>query len=568
MPKIALKICFLAALIVSIPVSTHAQTGNPYFNVMDPAYGAKCDGSTDDTAAFQAALNAANAHGGTVFVPNTGTGSLCVIAGSLNMNNFHTVTLTGPQGLYSNIFVAFPLLAFTGNPASGSYISAHSSIGLTIQNIGIRYQNTSFTGEVIDLNGSSLATFRNMTVTGDGFAVNAACLICLQNGLIVTIDQVNFRKAQVAVRGAVSTSDFANQIIIRGSYFQNPDTDVTKTFSTFISGITNAALIEGNTFEMPAMKDNGSLWDGTTTAGCDGCAFIGNWVGDTVSSYTGPLFKNICIYPGGCGISITGNLFYGNGTSGSTLITFASNGTYFSITGNFIAGWGTVLNITGPSNQIFFSGNWVSGYTTFLSGTTPSSGMIVDPTGQTLIYGTSQFTGQAIFDGNVSVLGTLTKGGGSFKIDHPLDPANKYLLHSFVESPDMMNIYNGVVTLDSRGRAEVKLPSYFEALNQDFRYQLTPLGAFAPVYVSGKVKNNSFRIAGGRPGMEVSWQVTGIRHDVFANANRITVEEEKTPQEKGHYLYPALFGHSASDLIHFAPKPEEPKVSSDQPGHE
>ena len=394
-----------------------------------------------------------------------------------------------------------------------------------------------------------------------------SCLICLQNGLIVTIDQVNFRKAQVAVRGAVSTSDFANQIIIRGSYFQNPDLDVTKTFSAFIQGITNAALIEGNTFEMPAMKDTGSIWDGTATGGCEGCAFVGNWAGDTTSSYTGPMLKNLCIYPGGCGITITGNFLAGGGNSGSVLITFASNGTYFSITGNFITGFGTVLNITGPSNQIFFSGNWVSSYTTFLAGTTPSSGMIVDPTGQTLIYGSSQFTGQAIFDGNVSVLGTLTKGAGSFKIDHPLDPANKYLLHSFVESPDMMNIYNGVVTLDSHGKALIKLPAYFESLNQDFRYQLTPLGSFAPVYVARKIRNNSFGIAGGRPGMEVSWQVTGIRHDAFANAHRITVEEEKPPQEKGHYLYPALFGQPANDAIQFAPKPLESK-SVDHPGHE
>ncbi|MGH9844628.1 MAG: hypothetical protein ACREEM_38400 [Blastocatellia bacterium] len=71
------------------------------------------------------------------------------------------------------------------------------------------------------------------------------------------------------------------------------------------------------------------------------------------------------------------------------------------------------------------------------------------------------------------MVGTLSKGGGSFKIDHPLDPENKYLYHSFVESPDMMNIYNGVVTLDETGQAEVELPDYFSALNRDFRYQFT-----------------------------------------------------------------------------------------------
>lgn len=78
---------------------------------------------------------------------------------------------------------------------------------------------------------------------------------------------------------------------------------------------------------------------------------------------------------------------------------------------------------------------------------------------------------------NLTVDGRLTKAAGSFKIDHPLDPANKYLLHSFVESPDMMNIYNGEVALDGLGKATVELPAWFEALNQDFRYQLTAIGS-------------------------------------------------------------------------------------------
>ena len=64
---------------------------------------------------------------------------------------------------------------------------------------------------------------------------------------------------------------------------------------------------------------------------------------------------------------------------------------------------------------------------------------------------------------NLTVNGTVSKGGGSFKIDDPLDPANKTLSHSFVESPDMMNIYNGNVVTDHHGRAIVELPIYFGA---------------------------------------------------------------------------------------------------------
>lgn len=155
------------------------------------------------------------------------------------------------------------------------------------------------------------------------------------------------------------------------------------------------------------------------------------------------------------------------------------------------------------------------------------------------------FQGRVHTTGNLSVAGTLTKGGGAFKIDHPLDPENKYLSHSFVESPDMMNIYNGIVTLGENGSAEVILPNWFEALNREFRYQLTCIGGFAPVYVSKKVSGNRFEIAGGKSGMEVSWQLTGVRKDAYAESHRIIVEEMKPVAERGSYLHPEAFGKSA-----------------------
>jgi hypothetical protein len=155
--------------------------------------------------------------------------------------------------------------------------------------------------------------------------------------------------------------------------------------------------------------------------------------------------------------------------------------------------------------------------------------------------------GRAHVQGDLSVSGSLSKGGGSFKIDHPLDPAGGYLSHSFVESPDMKNVYDGVVRLDAAGEATVELPGYFEALNRDFRYQLTPHAAFSPLYVKTAVRDGSFTIAGGNPGQECSWQVTGIRRDRWADANRIVVEEAKPAAEQGTYLHPELFGRPASD---------------------
>lgn len=160
-------------------------------------------------------------------------------------------------------------------------------------------------------------------------------------------------------------------------------------------------------------------------------------------------------------------------------------------------------------------------------------------------------TGYAgLFYGNTWVAGTFYKNAGAFRIDHPLDPANKYLNHSFVESPDMKNIYDGVTTLDASGAAVVELPAWFEALNQDFRYQLTAIGAPGPnLYIAQEIKDNRFTIAGGAPGMKVSWQVTGIRHDPYAEANRIPVEQDKTAEERGSYIYPAGYGEDLDTVV-------------------
>jgi hypothetical protein len=157
-----------------------------------------------------------------------------------------------------------------------------------------------------------------------------------------------------------------------------------------------------------------------------------------------------------------------------------------------------------------------------------------------------------LFLGRVRVAGFLSKAAGAFKIDHPLDPENKTLSHSFVESPDMMNIYNGIVTLGKDGSAEVTLPDWFEALNREFRYQLTCIGGFAPVYVAKKVDGNRFKIAGGNPGMEVSWQLTGVRKDAYAEAHRIQVEEMKPIAERGSYLHPEAFGKASKKSVQHA----------------
>ena len=152
----------------------------------------------------------------------------------------------------------------------------------------------------------------------------------------------------------------------------------------------------------------------------------------------------------------------------------------------------------------------------------------------------------AVFIGAVDIYGNLYKAGGSFKIDDPIDPANKYLSHSFVESPDMKNVYDGVVTTDANGLRHRDDAGVDRSVNRDFRYQLTAIGQFSQAIIAKKMENGQFTIQTDKPNVEVSWQITGIRQDAWANAHRIENEVVKPDNEKGKFIHPELFGHPAS----------------------
>ena len=172
-------------------------------------------------------------------------------------------------------------------------------------------------------------------------------------------------------------------------------------------------------------------------------------------------------------------------------------------------------------------------------------------------YAPGDFAYAGWFEGATHVNGTLSKSSGTFLIDHPLDPANKTLAHSFVESPEMLNVYRGNVTLDAKGRATVKLPSYFHALNESFSYQLTAIGGPAPdLHVASKIVKGSFGIAGGAAGQEVAWQVTGARADAWAKANPLEVEKLKRTADRGKYLNPEVHGKARAEGVNYQPTPK------------
>jgi hypothetical protein len=130
--------------------------------------------------------------------------------------------------------------------------------------------------------------------------------------------------------------------------------------------------------------------------------------------------------------------------------------------------------------------------------------------------------------GNLAVTTNFTAGGTkAFTIPHPLDPENRILRHAAIESNEVLNVYSGNVTTDAAGKATVDLPAYFEALNKDYRYQLTVFGVFAQAIVSSEVKNNQFEISTNLPNVKVSWEVKGIRNDEFMRKHPFQVEEYK-----------------------------------------
>ncbi|HSL89234.1 MAG TPA: hypothetical protein VK870_08025, partial [Ignavibacteriaceae bacterium] len=262
--------------------------------------------------------------------------------------------------------------------------------------------------------------------------------------------------------------------------------------------------------------------------------YSGYFVTDSVSSSTHAVHGEITGSGNGSAIGVYGKSapadgwgfggsFIGGymGVSG-TVINPSGTGLYYGVVGAVSGG----SNPAGSRYGIWGTADGI--------GTGTRVGVVGSAAGGTTNWG-------GYFSGNVNVTGTISKGGGSFKIDHPLDPANKYLYHSFIESPDMKNIYDGTVITDASGFATVTLPDWFEALNKDFRYQLTVIGDFAQAIISKKISNNQFTIRTDKPNVEVCWLITGVRKDAFAEKYRIPVEELKQGDEAGKYLYPDAY---------------------------
>ncbi len=223
--------------------------------------------------------------------------------------------------------------------------------------------------------------------------------------------------------------------------------------------------------------------------------------------------------------------------------------------------WGQGVNgVVGESSNISGYGVWGSNSATTDPGTGVAgigvTGVAGQSTNTALSYGLYSYDDGGIYN-QLDVGGNFSAGGTkSFRIDNPNDPDNKFLVHFCAESPEVLNIYRGTIILNNNGEATVTLPDYFEKINRNFSYTLTPVGSSAPnIFIKQKIKNRKFIIAGGNPNQEIDWVVYAERNDKYlqANPNVRTVEPLKTGRYKGKYVHPKLYGKTKKDNILYKP---------------
>lgn len=424
--------------------------------------------------------------------------------------------------IFNNANTSDALTVSTNGAGKGVQVSSAAGIGMQVAS------NNASAAFFTNTNNSNAATTARINTTGTGSAISAQISSASNNSAaaqVITSGLGNGISVQLT-----NASNGARGIDV--SHAGNGPGVLASTAGNAIWGITtstsSAGVIGDNaTGEAVVGRTSGAGGVGAVVGRSDGAGY--GVRGFNTKAGIGVL--------GQAGISagtgVAGRFENVNSANTSDAMQVVTNGT-----GNGIS----VTAVTGGSTKgaVYATASAASG-----------NGVIGEANGATGygVWGKSTSGYAGYFSGRLHVAGTLSKSAGTFKIDHPQDPANKYLVHSFVESPDMMNVYNGNVTTGANGSAVVELPAYFEAENIDFKYQLTVIGQFAQAIVAEEISNNKFIVKTDKPNVKVSWQITGVRNDRFAQRNRVVAEVEKAPEERGFYLNPEVYDMPESRAI-------------------
>ncbi|MDX1463561.1 MAG: hypothetical protein R3359_10930 [Marinirhabdus sp.] len=195
--------------------------------------------------------------------------------------------------------------------------------------------------------------------------------------------------------------------------------------------------------------------------------------------------------------------------------------------------------------EFAYQGTDVDDHVGVYGGSTPTTGYGIGVLGQGNWYG--------IFsNGDFGATGAKT-----FIADNPLDPGNKFLKHFSIESDEVLNMYRGVVALDSNGMATVQLPDYFEAINRNVSYQLTSIGSPQPPYVVQEIEGNTFVVA-GQAGAKVSWLIIAERNDAYMQQHPEARDPEplKKGPRKDKYITPEFYGQSKEQALYSSDSPD------------
>lgn len=384
-------------------------------------------------------------------------------------------------------------------------------------------------------------------------ALSAACVTCVTDAQITGV-------AGSKVTGSVANATNATTATTAGNVtgivaIANGGTG--SSTRNFVDLTSTENIGGGKTFTSPV----NTLADGYKIAGNRVLSIIGSnnlFVGANAGTSASGSINNAFIGASAGQSNTTGNQNSFVGSAAGFNNTTGSNNSFFGA----VAGQ---INSTGEYNTVIGSGANLNAnnraFTTLIGALAIATGddqiVLGKVAGTYFVNGVNGFrpADTVRIPGNLIVTGSITGATKSFKIDYPLDPLNKTLTYTSIESPDIKNIYDGNVTTDGRGEAIVTLPDYFEALNKDYRYQLTVIGTFAQAIVSDEIKGNSFKIKTDKPGVKVSWQVTGIRRDKFAEDNRAPNVQDKPETEKGKCLYAPACGAASTGETRIKQRP-------------
>lgn len=509
-------------------------------------------------------------------VSNTGAGYAL-----LGISDFNGI---GVGGFCTTTGVNYGMWGQSDSPnGTGVYGYAPAATGSTY---GGQFLNNSLTG--IGVYAEAAATTGAVNTGGQFVAYGEHGLGV--NGFTTGANSTGgmFQSDGTAGTGLLANAMAASGSTIAGSFYNTSTAGIgVKSLAVATSGTTYAGSFESKSTSGVGVFGSASAASGLTMGGrfesssptgvglfawakaTTGANAAGHFQSDSsagvgvrgyASAATGTTFGGRFTTNSTSGLGVAG---YASATSGSPAAVY---GECQAPSGSAVRGFNLAQNSSG------FLGNGIYGA---MGVSNASAGMGVRGESRTTnsgvgVYGytTNSLSGYGVYSlGRFGASGTK-----SFQIDHPMDPANKYLNHYCTESPEVLNAYRGTVTLDASGGAWVHLPPYFARINKEPSYTLTAVGAAMPLlHIATEIDERtlaagaaaaptddvpacSFRIEGGVPGARVSWRIEAVRNDRWVQTYGAPVETEKQGREKGAYQYPELYG-----------QPKETGLSAEMP---